>query len=291
MLAENLFEKIGFSDEMLKEYEKYKNLINDKFEVLAEETVTNNINMLDSCKKAREIEPQICEYTVDLMFIIECTGYLLLKYRENNIPDDMFYDAMRDIYSKMQECIKFKKVFGIFVADWFDRFFKLKRFTFGRLQYDITTHKKDAIKIGDRRIEEGDLVLYCHIPSMGPLLHEQCIDSYKKAYEYFKGNLRDSILTVRCDSWLLLPDYMDMFKECSPNIYKFAKDYEILGVDYSENFNIGWRIFNVDVDGRNTENLPQNTKLQKGFIEHINSGGKFGKGKGVLFFDGLNVCE
>lgn len=289
MLAENLFERIGFTDEEICEYKKYKSLIKDKFEALAEETVINNINMLDSCKKAREFLPEICDYTVDLMFILECTGYLLQKYRENNIPDEMFYDCMIDIACKMRECDKFKNVFGIFVPEWFVGYFKLKRFAFGRLQYDITIHKKDAIKIGDRRVEYGDLVLYCHIPSTGPLLHEQCMESYKKAYEYFKDKLKDGILAVCCDSWLLMPDYMDMFKECSPNIYRFAKDYEIIGVNYSENFNIGWRIFNVDVNENNIKKLPQSTKLQKGFAKHINKGGKFGSGKGILFFDGVNI--
>ncbi len=289
MLAENLFKKIGYTDEEIREYKKYKSLINDDFEVLARETVLNNASVRDTCKKAREITPQICEYTADLMLILECTGYLLQKYRENNIPDDMFYNSMMDIYCKTKECVKAKNVFGTFVAGWYDAFFKLNRFAFGRLQFDITRHDGQPIKIGNRMIENGDFVLYCHIPSMGPLLHEQCIESYKKAYEYFKDKLKDDILVVRCNSWLLMPDYMDMFKNCTPNIYRFAMDYNIIDVNYSEQLDIAWRIFNVDLNEQNTENLPQNTKLQKGFVEHINKGGKFGVGNGILFFDGANV--
>lgn len=291
MIAENLFDKIGFTDEMINEYEKYKNLINDKFEVLAKDTVMNNLNMLESCQKARAIMPAIHEYTIDLMFILECTGYLLIKYRQNNIPDDMFYNAMLDIYCKSLECIAVKKVFGIFVADWFGGFFKLSRLAFGRLQYEIATHNRDDMVVGSRKIQRGDLVLRCHISSLGPLLHNDCIDSYKMAYKYFKNQLKDDVLVVRCDSWLLMPDYMDLFKTASPNIYAFAKDYKIFEVDYTENFNIGWRIFGVDVDAKNTDNLPQNTKLQRGFIEYIKNGGRFGNGKGMLFFDGENLCD
>ena len=73
--------------------------------------------------------------------------------------------------------------------------------------------------------------------------------------------------------------------------YFNSKDYTIFEVGYTEQFNIGWRIFGVDVNGKNTEILPQNTKLQKGFIDHINNGGKFGSGKGMLFFDGLSICD
>lgn len=289
MLAENLFEKIGYTDQEICEYKKYKSLINDDFEVLAQETVTKDISILNSCEKARKIIPHICGYTADLMFILECTGYLLQKYRENNIPEDMFYNSMQDIRYKTEECIKAKNVFGTFVAGWYDGFFKLNKFAFGRLQYNITKHEGDTIKIGNRMIENGDLVLYCHIPSAGPLSHEQCIDSYKKAHEYFKDELKDGILVVRCSSWLLLPDCMDMFKVCSPNIYRFAKDFKILNVNYTEKFENGWRIFNVDVNGQNTDDLPRNTRLQRGFIEYINKGGKFGGGDGVLFFDGKNI--
>ena len=60
MLAENLFEKIGFTDEMSKEYEKYKNLINDKFEVMAEETVLNYLQY-----PAHELNLNRSEYTAD----------------------------------------------------------------------------------------------------------------------------------------------------------------------------------------------------------------------------------
>ena len=289
MLAENLFEKIGYTEEEIREYKKYKNLINDDFEVLAQETLTNDIDIRNSCKKARQIIPQICDYTADLMFILECTGYLRQKYRENNIPDDMFYNSMIDIRCKTRECIKVKNVFGTFVGGWYDGFFKLNRFAFGRLQFDITKHEGDGIQIGDKTIDNGDLVLYCHIPSAGPLVHEQCIESYKKAYEFFKNELKDGILVVRCCSWLLMPDYMNTFKICSPNIYRFATDFNIFKVNYSEEFASAWFVFNCDVNGRNTSNLPRNTRLQKAFVEHINKGGKFGSGDGILFFDGENI--
>ena len=273
MLAENLFYKIGFNEEEIREYEKYKNIIKDSFEVLARETVTDNITVAGSCEKARKIATQLNEYTADLMFLLECTGYLLQKYRD----------------SKMRECIKVKKVFGTFVAGWYDGFFKFKRFSFGRLQFDITRHEGDTIRIADRVIEKGDLVLYCHIPSAGPLVHEQCIESYKKAYEYFKNELKDGVLVVRCCSWLLMPNYMEMFKKCSPNIYNFAKDFNILKVNICDDFESGWRIFGVEVDLKNIKNLPKDTKLQRGFVEYINNGGKIGGGDGILFFDGENV--
>ena len=287
MVAVNLFEKIGYTEEMISEYQKYASIIDGRFETLAKETVLSGNYWFDACKKAREIVPQINEYTSDLMFMLECTGYLLQKYKENNLSDQMFYDAMQDISCKTRECLKFKNVFGTFVAEWQSDFFNLKRFAFGRLQFDVSTNWDEAFKVGDHIIENRELVLCCHIPSMGPLLHEQCLESYKMAYNHFKNELNGGILVVRCDSWLLMPDYMEIFKNSSPNIFRFAQDFEIITVSYSETFGAAWRVFNAEATDDNIDLLPQNTKLQKGFVEHI----KNGSGIGILLFDGCNVLR
>ena len=43
-----------------------------------------------------------------------------------------------------------------------------------------------AVKIGDFLIEENAKIVHCHIPSSGPLIQEDVVDSLKKAYEFFK---------------------------------------------------------------------------------------------------------
>lgn len=291
MVAFNLFEKIGYTDEMISEYKKYASIINGRFEKLAEETVLNDMLFYDSCKKARGIVPEINEYTSDLMFILECTGYLHQKYKDNNLSEQMFYDAMQDIACKTRECLKFKGIFGTFVAEWYSDFFNLKRVAFGRLQFDISENSDEAFKVGEYLIENKDFLLCCHIPSMGPLLHEECINSYKSAYSYFKKYLKNGILAVRCNSWLLMPEYMEIFKNCSPNIYKFSEDYNIIDVWYSEDFGSAWRIFNAEVTKENVDLLTLETRLQRGFAEYIKNDGKFGSGVGVLLFDGSKVLK
>ena len=294
MLAENLLEKIGYTDVMIEEYSKYKNIFGENLEALAKLTVENDVHLTESCLVARKFAPDLNEYTVDLMFILECTGYLLEKYRKNNIPDAMFYDAMIDIRCKTEECMKLKGVFGTFVTAWFNAFFVLKRLVFGRLQYDITDFVDDEVTeneiiIDGFSVKRGDFVLKCHIPSSGPLNYELCLDSYKKAYSYFKDKIKDNVLVVHCASYFLFPDYKEIFKECSPNIYNFIKDYRVFTVNYADEFKAAWRIFNEDVDGHNTVGLPQNTRLQKGFVKYIDNGGRYGNGHGILLFDGKKI--
>lgn len=286
MIAERLFEKIGFDEEMISGYEKYHKIFGSRLDKLAEFSVKGDISFYDAYKIARDFEPDIHEYTTDLMFVLECTGYLLEKYRQNGIPDEMFYTAMIDIRCKLGECMRFKKIFGQFAIGWYGGFINLTRFAFGRLQYDIERHKGEPLKIGDRIIEEGDLVLNCHIPSSGPMPYEACIQSYKMAYEYFKNELKDGVLVIRCQSYLIFPDYKEVYEQGSTNIYNFMRDFEIYKVEYTDEFKTSWRVFNVLVEGHKTDNLPNNTRLQRSFIKYIEQGGRYGDGFGVILFDG-----
>lgn len=147
------------------------------------------------------------------------------------------------------------------------------------------------MKIGDYIINKGDFVLKCHIPSGAPLLREQCLESFKMAYEFFKEKIKDNILLIQYGSWLLFPDYQPVFKENSKNIYAFAQNYHIYGSKYYDEFRNGWRIFNVPVTEENINELPTDTRLQRGFLQYLKNGGKHGDGLGVILFDGVKILK
>lgn len=289
MLAKDLFLRIGYTEEMVSAYHRYKVILGDRLEVLARETVTQSLPFLDSCHKVRTLIPEMDPNTIDLMFILECTGYLLEKYQAVGIPEELFYTAMQDIRCKTAECLCVRKIFGTFVAHWYHGFFAMTRFAFGRLQFDVIHHTGESLTICRHTVGEGDLVLNCHIPSLGPLHHDACLDSYRSAYAFFSQKLKARKLVVRCNSWMLMPDYMPIFQKNAPNIYRFAQDFVILQQKETATFTDGWRIFGVDVADRNPADLPADTRLRRGFLEHMSSGGKFGNGIGYLLFDGRQV--
>ncbi|MBE7012243.1 MAG: hypothetical protein E7415_06170 [Ruminococcaceae bacterium] len=288
MLLDGILDKIGFNDEQKAEYEKYKALAGEQIERLAHAYMKEDLPFMSADEKMGEMADEaIHKYTLKLLFLLECTGYVYEKYQEAGLSDKIFYDTMKDIKYKLDECVDVHGIFGDFTPDWFDGFFKLKRFAFGRLQFDITAHKGESVNVAGREVNEGDFIVKCHIPSSGPLFHEECMKSYKAVYDFVKSELKDDILPIECHSWLLFPNYQGFFGENS-NTKKFAEDYTVFDVYETDIFWDKWRIFGKDAE---SDPLPQKTILQRNFAEYVTKGKPFGYGKGIFLFNGEKIIK
>lgn len=290
MLAENLFENSGFCTKYSDEYYKYKEILGDFLDSYVEEYTSRKITMRETLDKLNAVSiPDVHTYTLHLMFILECTSYLLDKYRAEGIDDKHFYDSMRDIPCKIEECMNIHGIFGTFVAEWYGGFIHNGRMGFGRLQFDRRIYEGEPLILQGYTVEPGEFILGCHIPSMGPLHHKLCMDSYKQAYEFYRDRLRAGVLPIFCESWLLYPGYVPLFGEKS-NTLEFIRDFQIYKTENAEVFKDCWRVFGTDYKG-DVSPLPDNTGLQKRFRAYIKDGGAFGYGFGVILFDGEKVIK
>ena len=287
MVSLEFLSEIGFTNEMTEQYVYYVNILDDKIIPICEAYFQEQVTFKEALVRATELATeQISSYTTELMFVIEAARFLEIRYHDEGVPRQIFIDSMKDIPCKIRECMTAKGVFGTFVAWWYDRFFDMTRMAFGRLQYDIETYHGDTIDINGYQIENGNLVLGCHIPSAGALHHDLCLDSYKRAYDYFGRKLKGGILPIHCHSWLLYKPYIPVFGEKS-NIYNFMCDFAIYQTEYSGKFD-EWRVFGKEFDVHN-DVLPMDTRLQRNFVEYIKKGGTFGTGNGIILFDGEKV--
>ncbi len=285
MLVPNLLCEIGFTKEEQETYCYYKNMIGKTVDEPARKY------MLGITSFEETVESLNCEcinqYTLHLLFLLECTSYLLDNYTLNGIDRNIFVDSMKDIKYKLDECKKVKNVFGTFVVNWYKGFFEMTRFALGRLQYDVTVHVGDSFELDGFAVKEGDFELNCHIPSAGPFTGKKVTDSLKRAYNFFNDRLKDGILPVRCNSWLLFPPYSKVFGEKS-NTLDFVRNFKIYSVTEKDEFGDAWRVFNADYDG-DVAKLPSETTMQRSFINYIANGGTFGTAKGIILFDGEDV--
>ena len=292
MLTQGLLERIGFSDEQIQEYNKYDSLYGDEVEKFAVMFMVEKADFKETLSKLHErFENIVHSYTIDLIFVLHCTEFLRLEYKNNNIDEELFYNAMNDITYKLRECISVQKVFGHSnVANWYFGFFVLRRFALGRLQYDILEFPEDDITVLGKEIKKGSFVLGCHIPSSGRLTQELCLESYKKAYEFFKDRLdEDGILVIRCASWLLYEPYLDVFGAES-NTGLFMRNFSIYSNLVRESFQNGWRLFGVDCPADvDPDTLPSDTTMRRSFIDYMKKGGIHGVGIGVILFDGEKI--
>ena len=226
-------------------------------------------------------------YTMHLMFYMYCSRILLDKYKDSGVSLDIFWNSMFDLSCKVRECHNIYGVWGTFVGEWFPRFFTMERYGLGRLQYERVAFSNDEYLRKGHRVQKGDIVYNIHIPSAGPLTRDKRIDSYQRAYDFFKSELGEDPLVLVCHSWLLYPDN-EKFYPRNSNIIDFMHDFEIIYSEDQDSFTDAWRVFGKHYD-RTVDELPTDTSLQRAYVDWIKAGNKTGMGYGILVFDGQRI--
>jgi hypothetical protein len=227
-------------------------------------------------------------FTLNFYILFISAKRLHSLYEKNNISLDVFWNSIKDLKYKLDECLSVSGTIGILAYEtytWFPGFYRLKRFALGRFQYDIMKYLRMPYKKHGLTIYPHDTVYNCHIPSSGPLSKEDAYDSYRKAYEFF-GN---KPITIICDSWLLYPPQRE-FLPSSSRILEFMDDFDIISFKNQDKFNDAWRIFGKD-HHLPPDKLPRNTGLQRAYADRLMSGKPTGTGFGVLIFDGEKIIN
>ncbi len=278
---------IGFTEEQLCKYAELKKDCGTKLDAIRDDYLAKKIQMAEALQRSKEALPDIHPYTVELLFVIECLPAMEENHEKSGIPKKIFIDSARDLTYKIRECKEASGIFGINVGWWYDRFIFATRLTFSRLQYDVNIYDGETVEYNGNTLEAGDFYLGCHIHSEGPLLEEDCITSYREAWEYFHEKTKNGILTITCLSWLLYPDYMKAFGENS-NIGRFAKHFHIYRAD-SKDWLISTVLARVFNNEPLSDDLPEKTSLQRRFKEYFKTTKSYGNGAGIIFFDGENI--
>lgn len=218
--------------------------------------------------------------TVTMLFMLNAAGIARYVYRARGIADDLWLENMRDLRYKLLEYEKYAGDWGTNVGPWFKKFYNLRRFKLGRLQFQLegsNVDYKDTVKVGDP-------VIYCHIPSSGPLDTEEVRASFRKARVWFAPELGDGAVPIFCDSWLLYPPMYERLPEKS-NIRKFAELFDVFEArDDPENRDF-WRVFYRDYSPEVLDEIEPRTSLERAVIELIKEGGTVGTGHGAVIVD------
>lgn len=234
----------------------------------------------------------INEYTLHFVFLLTLTEKLKEVYIERGLSLTVYHDTMDDLRCKLIECIKCEEVPGTFVGGWFDGFFRMARFAYGRFQYEIAPidlNFEYTAKCG-KVLKKGDPAIGFHIPSSGiPLTDEVRLDSYKKAYEAYKHLFPDGLVVFRCGSWLLYPKHREFLPEKS-NILRFMDDFETVCWEEKKGFPNGWRVFDKYSDLPYNE-LPRDTSLRRAYADWLESGHNGGDAYCVIIFDGEKIVR
>ena len=200
-------------------------------------------------------------YTSDMLFWILCAQPLKDRYAEHHFPEEMYWDAMRDLQYKLMECYKFCGIWGtIAPTGWFAYFYTLKRLVFGRLQYDPWEWPYAPYK---GKIQPGDTLYRIHIPAAGPLTKESVLNSVRRLHAYLKDQYPDGVVPIACRTWLLYPPLVEMFGENS-NTAAFAGMFDLLDTQEDPNFSSFRWMFNLKYEGPETlQRVPTDTRFRR----------------------------
>ena len=246
---------------------------------------------LDAVKELAE-QMGYSEYTLQFVFIMNCTEILKQRYIEKGIPLSVFSEGVDDLRCKLLECMECEHVPGTFVAGWNNGFLKLDRFAYGRFQYEVRKYGFDfdfRMQCG-HTVRKGDTYINFHIPSNGvPLTDEVRFDSYRRAYKEFKHLFPDGRVLFGCGSWLLYPRHREFLPE-RLNIRRFMDDFEIVSWEEKDHFGNDWRVFGHYSDLPLAE-WPKDTALRKAYAEWLQAGNKAGDGFGLFLFDGEKIVR
>lgn len=224
--------------------------------------------------------------------LIACSSKRLLStYRERGYDEAMFTDFLRDVACKIGENYRWHGVWGLpKITYWYPLFLGLRLFALGRLQYEIYQRPNEdrPITVGGHTVQPEDKVYFIHIPGLGPLTKELRMDSYRRAYTFFKDDFKDKPCVFYCTSWMLYERNREFMSPTS-NIIAFMNDFKIV-----KSFEVPvqkyWWVFDRPYEG-DASVLPRDTSLRRRMAEWLESGGVPGGGDGYFLFDGETIIN
>jgi hypothetical protein len=231
----------------------------------------------------------IHNYSIHMLYLIALSIHTRKLYEEKNISFEIYLDSMSDLRAKLMECNELYGVWGTSVAWWEIDLFNLNLVALGRLQYELIPFQSEYTN-GIHSLKQGDMVLNVHIPSLGPLLYEDCKASFQKAALHFQDCFKGEPVAFVCNSWLLYPDHRE-FLPPNSNILKFMSFFDIISSEISVNKSDLWRVFYKDWEKAPID-LPRNTSIQRSYADWLLKGNHIGTGLGVFFYeDELQIPE
>lgn len=204
------------------------------------------------------------------------------KYEKSGLSPDLFEDNALDIEIWAEN---YRKMYGIKGVSkehekWLEDISEMKVIKIGRLQFEQMSEDRVS-EFGNLPISVDTLCLNVHIREGEKLEEEDCEESYRRAWEFYrsKGYNFTKILFV-CDSWLINPKLNTLLKKDS-NILKFQKRYCFLSEDIQSR-QMEERVFGY-VSER-AEEYPEETSLQKTLKKELMDNRRFGMAKGYFLY-------
>lgn len=227
-----------------------------------------------------------------IFMIVACSAEgMEREYARRGYDPRMFADFLKDLACKVGECHRWHGEWGYMkLTYWYPLFFRFELFAIGRFQYQLYQRPDEdrPITVGGHTVQPEDMVYFIHIPGIGPLTEDVRLDSYRRAYDFFKDDFGDKPCVFYCTSWLLYERNREFMSPTS-NIVAFMNDFKIV-----KSFEVPvqkyWWVFDQPYEG-DASVLPRDTSLRRNLADWLAGGGIPGGGDGYFVFDGEHIVN
>ena len=217
--------------------------------------------------------------------LIVAVEQLKKAYADRGVPEEIMWDTLVDIKCKLTERHDLHGQWGVAAVGWYTRVYTLRIIKLGRLEFEPIGYKWDTPYCG---IQKGDPVINVHIPSTGPMLIGDVLDSFKRAYLFFGYT---NPMPVAVASWMMYPPVCEEVIKPGSNLRKFYELFDLVEqYEDPQNKNF-WRIFNMPYSEDVLDKVPLDTSLQRDLHAFMMSGRHMGIGRCMLFFDGEKIIS
>ena len=188
------------------------------------------------------------------------------KYEAAGISQTVFVDTMKFVTRTLREHREQRGTYEFHKAWWFWRELCMEEFRLGCLEYEMVP------------TDEGK-VISIHIPSDADLRPE-AVDQSFAAFRAFAAQFYPDWQEAKwiCDSWMMCPALRELLPETS-NILRFQGRFDTVKVSDDTKGVLEW-VFPPHTEI--SENLPENTSLQRRMKAYLLGGGLIGWTKAEL---------
>lgn len=216
-------------------------------------------------------------YTWALRFYLQLSADIWEQYQAEHIPEEVFDQTFYDLTIWCRECKRKQGIYGLEELWWLAQSVKEHLFRLGRLQFEPIV-LKEPLEGNGVRIEAGVKGLNVHIPEGESLAFEKCMDSFRRAEQFFAGRGEGKPEFYMCDSWLLSPALKELLPADS-NIIRFQDLFRIVKVHYAFP-QAEQRIFGDILEDKSR--YPEDTSLRRKAKRYFQEGNDPGIGIGVI---------
>ena len=190
-------------------------------------------------------------------------------HREREIPDELSWEILSVLSAQMNNRRAIYGEGGLHTQNWVTHHFRGAIYSLGRLHFErlVLGFSPDAT-LTDARA--GDWALGLHIPE-GRLTPELCDDAIAWASEFFPRHFPEEHYALAvCTSWILDPQIEDYLGE-DTNIVQFLRRFTLIPHDGTDGSATAVEfLFKRPVAEK--DQLPRDSSLQRGVLEHIEAG-------------------